>query len=177
MKVLITFCLLLFSFVLVAQEKVNPIIKEFGGIFEIPDAIEKPDPTLKYNIVIDVVSPSENPKEINDALNNVARLINLHAVGGVPKENLHVVLAIHGGATFTTLDNEQYQQKYGVDNPNLALLQALSESGVVDLFICGQSLIARKVDATKISPYVKKATSMLTTVTAYQLKGFAVLRF
>jgi intracellular sulfur oxidation DsrE/DsrF family protein len=88
-----------------------------------------------------------------------------------------VVLAIHGGATFTTLDNDQYQQKYGVDNPNLALLQALSESGVVDLFICGQSLIARKVDATKISPYVKKATSMLTTITTYQLKGFAVLRF
>ncbi len=177
MKLLITCFLLSISTLLLGQEKVNPIIKEFGGVFDIPNSEMKPDPNLKYNIIIDVASGSENPKVINDALNNVARLVNLHAVGGVPKENLHVVLAIHAGAAFTTLDDEQYQAKYGVENPNLELLKALKESGVVDLFICGQSLIARNIDSKKLSPHVKIATSMLTTATTYQLKGYAMLKF
>jgi len=177
MKIFSTFCFLLLSISLIGQDKVNPIIAAYGGIFEIPNAAMKPDPTLKYNIVIDVASGSEDPKQLNDALNNVARLINLHAVGGVPKENLHVVLAIHAGAAFAVLDNEQYEVKYGVSNPNLKLLQALKDSGIVDLFICGQSMIARKIDPTKIFPAVKIATSMLTTVTTYQLNGYAMLKF
>src|SRR6185369_1711084 len=80
--------------------RVNPIIKGFGGIFEIPYAVEKPDPTLNYNIVIEVERGSEKPDTLNWALNNVARLLNLHAVGGVPREKMNVVLAIHGGATY-----------------------------------------------------------------------------
>lgn len=177
MKIVSTCCLLFVSFMMFGQNKINPIIKDYGGIFDIPDAFEKPDPTLKYNIVIDVASRSENPKQVNDALINVARLLNLHGMGGVPKENLHVVLVIHGGATYTTLNNDPYHQKYGVDNPNLKLIKALSETGVVDLFVCGQSLIGRKVDQTQLSPFVKTATSMLTTVTTYQLRGFAMLKF
>jgi intracellular sulfur oxidation DsrE/DsrF family protein len=101
----------------------------------------------------------------------------LHAVGGVPKENLHVVLAIHGGATYATLNDKAYHTKYGVDNPNTKLIQALNESGVVDLFVCGQSLIGRGVDSDTLSPFVKVATSMLTTATTYQLKGYAMLKF
>ncbi len=177
MKIFTTLCFLVIGFSLLAQNKVNPIIADFGGIYEIPNAAMKPDATLKYNIIIDVATGSENPKQINDALNNVARLLNLHAVGGVPKENLHIVLAIHGGATFTTLNNEQYQSKFQVDNPNLKLIQALNESGIVELFVCGQSLIGRGVDASKILPQIQLATSMLTTVTTYQLKGYAMLKF
>lgn len=178
MKISLSFLLIIIiSIPLIGQNKVNPIIADYGGIFEIPNAEMKPDPNIKYNIVIDVATGSTNPSQLNDGLNNVARLLNLHAVGGVPKENLHVVLAIHGGATYSTLNNDQYQSKYGVDNPNLNILQALNDSGVVDLFICGQSMIARRVDPTKISSFVKPATSMLTTVTTYQLKGYAMLKF
>lgn len=177
MKILSTLCLLIVTSSLFGQKRLNPIVADFGGIFEIPNAVMTPDPKLKYNIVIDVASESENPKQINDALNNVARLLNLHAAGGVPKENLHVVLAIHGGATYALLNDKAYQTKYGTENPNTKLIQALSESGVVDLFICGQSMIARRVDPENISSLAKVATSMLTTVTTYQLKGYANLKF
>src|SRR5689334_2995722 len=112
MRFFFVFIFLLASAACFSQSRVNPVIKSAGGIFEIPYADEKPDPTLTYNIVIEVERPSEKPDTINWALNNVARLINLHAVGGVPPKNMHVVLAIHGGATYTVMNNDAYRMKY-----------------------------------------------------------------
>jgi intracellular sulfur oxidation DsrE/DsrF family protein len=56
------------------------------------------------------------------------------------------------------------------------LYQELQQAGI-KMFVCGQSLIARKVDQLKMVPEVKIATSALTTLTTYQLKGYALLRF
>lgn len=159
-----------------APQRVNPVIKSQGGIFEIPFAVEKPDPSMVYNIVVEVERESEKPDTINWALNNVARLLNLLSVGGVPASNVHLVVAIHGGAAYTSMNNEQYRAKYKVDNPNLKLYQELQAAGV-NLFICGQSIINRKIDRTRMVPEVKPALSMLTTVTTYQLKGYAYLKF
>lgn len=97
-------------------------------------------------------------------------------MGGVPKEKLHVVLAIHGGAAFSVMNNKAYKAKYGVDNPTLKLFKELDQAGV-KMFVCGQSLIARNIDHLKIVPEVKVASSMLTVMTTYQLKGYAVLKF
>lgn len=156
--------------------RIYPVIHSFGGVFEIPDAIEGPDKKLSYNIVIEVERESLKPDTINWALNNVARLINLHAAGGIPTSQMNIVLAIHGGATYTIMDNESYRLKYGTDNPNLKLYKELSDNGV-KMFVCGQSVIAREVNKTKIIKEVKLALSMLTTLTTYQLKGYAVLKF
>lgn len=157
-------------------QRVNPVIKSQGGIFEIPFAQEKPDPALSYNIVIEVERESDKPDTINWALNNVARLLNLHSIGGVPPKNMNVVLAIHGGATYTTMTNEAYRAKYHVDNPNLVLYEELQAAGV-KMFVCGQSLINRRVDRNRLVPQVKPSVSMLTTLTTYQLKGYAYLKF
>jgi intracellular sulfur oxidation DsrE/DsrF family protein len=159
-----------------SQSRVNPVIKSYGGVFEIPYAAEKPDPSMVYNIVIEVERESEKPDTINWALNNVARLLNLQAVGGVPAKNVNVVIAIHGGATYTTMNNEAYREKYKMDNPNLVLYKELERAGV-KIVVCGQSLVARKVDRTRLVPEVKVAVSMLTTLTTYQMKGYAVLKF
>jgi intracellular sulfur oxidation DsrE/DsrF family protein len=177
MKNLLTFNLvLLLAISLHAQQRVFPIVKNYGGIFEIPNAVEKPDSSLNYNIVVEVFSGSEKPAELNYALNNVARLINLHAIGGVPKEKIKVVVAIHGEAAYTIMQNDQYKAKYKTDNPNLALYKALDEAGV-QLFVCGQSLIARQIDSKKLIPEIKIATSMLTVVSTHQLKGYAFFKF
>lgn len=158
------------------QQRVNPVIESQGGIFEIPFAIEKPDPTLVYNVIIEVERESDKPDTINWALNNVARFLNLLSVGGVPPSNVNVVLAIHGGASYTTMNNGQYRDKYKVDNPNLKLYQELQSAGV-RMFICGQSIVNRKIDRMRLVPEVKPSLSMLTTVTTYQLRGYAYLKF
>ena len=156
--------------------KVNPVIKDFGGIFEIPYADEKPDPKLIYNIVIEVQQESDKGDTLNWALNNVARMLNLHSMGGVPTSKMNVVIVIHGGATYAIMNNEAYQVKYKVDNQNLKLLDQLGKAGV-KMFVCGQSLVNRKVDRTKLAPQIKISSSALTVLTTYQLRGYALLKF
>jgi intracellular sulfur oxidation DsrE/DsrF family protein len=176
------FSVLILSLVISASAKaqiltrVYPVIKSFGGIFEVPYAAERPDPSMNYNIVIEVEKESEKPDTISWALHNVARLVNLHVMGGVPASKINIVLAIHGPATYTTMTNDAYKEKYKVDNPNLKLYDELQKAGV-KMFVCGQSLINRKVDRTRLVPQVQIATSMLTTLTTYQLKGYAYLKF
>ncbi|MCB0493102.1 MAG: DsrE family protein [Cyclobacteriaceae bacterium] len=176
MKTIFTIALLSIAAIGYSQKMVNPIIKGYGGIYDLPDAEEKVDPSLDYNIIVEVVRASEKPEDVNWALNNVARLMNLHAMSGVPKDKLHVVLAIHGPAAFTVRNNEEYKKEYGVDNPNLGIYKELQDAGV-KIVVCGQSLIARKIDSDKMVPGIKVASSMLTTMTTYQLKGYAMLIF
>ena len=89
---------------------------------------------------------------------------------------MDVVLAIHGSATYSVMDNGLLKRKFGVDNPNLPLIKELKEAGV-KLTVCGQSLISRDVPAKRVTDEVEIATSMLTTVTTHQLKGYALLKF
>jgi len=152
-----------------------PVIKKFGGIYPIDQATVLPDAKQKYNIVIDVFS-GEDPTQLNAALNNVARMINLHAIAGVHPDSINVVLAIHGKATKAVLNDDGYESRYNIKNPNNNLIIALKEAGV-KLTVCGQSLIGRKIGLDEVNENVELATSMLTTVTTYQLKGYTLLKF
>ncbi|NND08093.1 MAG: DsrE family protein [Saprospiraceae bacterium] len=178
MRYLLATSLLIILFDLHAQQEdfVNPIIKQFGGIYPLHDATVKPDPNLRYQIVIDIVSGQEDPKKINPALNNVARLMNLHSLGGVPSDSLDIVLAVHGGATVTLLNEEAYADIYGCPNPNLKLIDALEATGVL-ITVCGQSLIHEKIVPDQVYSKVGIATSMLTTVTMYMQRGYHLLKF
>lgn len=140
------------------------------------DAVEKPDPNLEYKIVVDLAGGSDRPGDVNMSLINIARMINLHSVGGVPKEKMTVVAAVHNEASYSIMNNESYREKYKTDNPNLAVYAELQAAGV-QVFICGQSLQARNIDRTKIAKDVSIATSMLTVLSTYQLKGFAWFKF
>ena len=160
-----------------AQEtRVAPVVPSFGAIYPLEAATVKPDPSLRYKIVVDVYSGAAEPTELAFGLNNVARMLNLHAVGGVPADSMEVVIAMHGGATFATLNNKAFKEKYGVDNPNIPLVKELKAAGV-KLVVCGQSLTSREIPLAAIQPEIEIATSMLTTVSMYQLKGYAVFRF
>ena len=159
-----------------AQERQNPVISSFGGIYDIPEATIKANSNLEYKVVIDVVTGNEDPKEFNWSLNNVARMLNLHAVGGADMSKMEVVLAIHGSATYSIANDKNYRAKYGIENPNKELIKALSDAGVT-IAVCGQSLKGRGIETKDVLEEVEIATSMLTTVTTYQLKGYAVLKF
>ncbi|MGD1889235.1 MAG: DsrE family protein [Cyclobacteriaceae bacterium] len=154
----------------------HPIVPTFGGIYDIPEVLKKPDTTLTYQIVIDVTQGAEEYDQLNPALNNIARMLNLHGLGGVPKDKLEVVAVIHSLATPTVLSNEAYNEKFGCDNPNDKLIRALSEAGV-SLYVCGQSLLARDFYPQPLHPDITVSISALTVQTEYQLKGYALLKF
>ena len=177
MKQITIAVLLLFVFVSAdAQTKVNPVIKNFGTVSEVPFAVEKPDTRIDYKIVVEVSSDNPKPETIHEFFEKIAAVVNLHALGGVPANKRHVVMVIHGPAAQYIVNNEAYQKKFGVNNPNLALFTALQKAGV-KMFVCGQSLFKRSVDPVTVAPEVKVALSAITTLTTYQLKGYAFLKY
>ena len=167
---------LLVSFAAVAQTPQFPIVKGFGGIYEIPDATERPDGTLEYKILVDLTSPAEDPKQVSRFVDNVARLMNLHGLAGVTKDRIKVKVVLHGGGIFSVLNDENYKKRYEVDNPNLAVFTALEEAGA-EILVCGQSLIVRNLKTADLWPGVTIAHSALTTITTYSMQGYTVLKF
>lgn len=176
MNQLLTLFLTLNFILAFSQERVFPMVSRFGGIFPVQDAASIPEIGMEYKIIVEVATGSEKPEELNFALNNIARLMNLHAQSGIPLRNIKVVAAVHGEAAYAVMNNEAYRKKFNVDNPNLELLKELKKSGA-ELYICGQSLFARKIDRNTLAPEMNVALSMLTTVTTCQLKGYAFLKF
>ncbi len=158
-----------------AQKGANPIIKNYGTIYEIEGAVN-PDSEIEYRIVVDLKTLQRDKESINPGLNNVARMLNLHGLGGVKAKNLNVAVAIHGGATDVILNNEAYQKKYELDNPNLQLIDELKEAGV-ELYVCGQSLLARNYEHEEVNTQIKIGLSMLTVVTTYMHKGYHQMVF
>lgn len=159
-----------------AQTPQFPIVKGFGGIYEIPDATERPDGTLEYKILVDLTSPSEDNKQISRFVDNVARMMNLHGLAGVTKDRIKVKVIVHGGGIFALLNDENYKKRFEVDNPNLKVFQALEEAGA-EILVCGQSLIARNLKTADLWPGVTIAHSALTTITTYVPKGYIQLKF
>ncbi|MFZ9980475.1 MAG: DsrE family protein [Cyclobacteriaceae bacterium] len=176
MKLLACIILIPVCFKSFSQERQFPLVSNYGGIFPVEQAAPVPDTKMEYKIVVEVATGSEKPEEVNFAINNLARLMNLHAQAGIPKEQIKVVAAVHGEAAYAVMNNEAYRKKYNTDNPNLGLLAELKNSGV-ELYICGQSLFARKIPRETLAPEMAVALSMLTTVTTMQMKGYAFLKF
>ncbi len=159
-----------------AQTKVNPVIKHFGTVTEVPFSVENPDPKMDYKIVIEVNSDNPKPETVHEFFDKVASVVNLHALGGVPANRLHVVMVIHGPAAQFVVNNVEYKKKFNSDNPNIPLFKELTDAGV-KIFVCGQSLNKRNIAKELVTPEVKPALSAITTLTTYQLKGYSVLRY
>ncbi len=160
----------------IAQNKSFPVIKNFGAAIEIPFASITIDPKVDYKLLIDVVTAADKPDMVNENIENIARIINLHALGGVSAKKLHVVAVFHGGAVMNILNNAEYRKKFGVDNPNMALLAALKEASI-PMYVCGQTLFKRNVDILSVVPEVLPALSAITTITTYSAKGYTVLKY
>lgn len=161
---------------LIAQTKINPIIKSYGAVYHLPDAAHKPDPALNYKILVELTENAEKPDSLNEYLEAVATLINLHAAEGVPKENIHVVVVLRKMATYAVIGDEMYKEKFKVDNPNHQLIKELDEAGV-DFYVCGQTMMKRHIDKSKLVPQAKIASSGLTAITTFQLQGYALVKF
>jgi len=159
-----------------AQNKVNPVIKKFGTITEVPFSVENPDTKLDYKIIVEVSSDNAKPETVHEFFDKVASVVNLHALGGVAANKLHVVMVIHGPAAQFVVNNEEYRKKFTTDNPNIPLFKELTDAGV-KIFVCGQSLNKRNIAKESVTPEVKPALSAITTLTTYQLKGYSVLKY
>jgi intracellular sulfur oxidation DsrE/DsrF family protein len=59
-----------------------------------------------------------------------------------------------------------------VDNPNFALLKALTDAGV-QVIVCGQSLVRQKIAREQLPPFVKVSTSATIARAVLHAQGYA----
>ena len=79
---------------------------------------------------------------------------------------------LHQGATEVILNNAAFKARNdGHDNPNIALIQDLKKAGV-DLRVCGQAVLGRKIDPATIQPEIELDLWALTTLTNLELRGY-----
>ena len=164
------------STALFAQNKVNPIIKSYGTVFEIPTADHKPDPAIDYKIIVELTENTPKADSLNIYLEAIATLINLHAAEGVSAKNIQVVVVLRKAATYAVLGDELFRKYFKVENPNRQLLKELQDAGV-EFYVCGQTMIKRSMKEEELMPGTKIASSGLTTISTLQLQGYTMIKF
>ena len=158
-------------------KKVNgDIIKDYGVTFEVNNPDYKTEVDSEFKVIFDVDKSSEDRSIVNKHLEIAARFLNMHVNAGIKPEHLKVAMTIHADASEDMLNNDIYHQKFGVDNPNIKLINDLSDAGV-DIIICGQAVAKRNISREDINPKVKIALSATTALIQYQNKGYRFIKY
>ena len=160
-----------------ANEKITPggpLIKGYGPHFT-TDQDEALDKSAVFKITFDLARQGEKDSA-NRHIESLARFLNMHVAYGIPVENMHLALVVHGSATFDMLNNEAYNEKYGVDNPNHDLLARLMENNV-EVFVCGQSAGFMNVNAGDLQSGAKMSISAMTAHALLQQQGYTLNPF
>lgn len=152
----------------------NPVVHSAGHMHPLPKAAYQPDAAASYKVVFSVSKGADKPDQVSPSLDRVARAVNLYASAGVPLSHLHFVAIVSGTATPLTMDDEHYRQKFGVANPNLAVVDELKKAGV-DVAVCGQAVAENKIEYDWLDSHITLALSAITTITTLQQQGYALM--
>ena len=153
----------------------GPVIEDFGPTYPVNSPDIEVDISATYKLILDVASSSDDKSVVNKSIVTAARFLNMHANAGVPVDQLAVSVVIHGQAWQDVMTNDAYKEKFGVDNPNIALIEAIKNVGG-EVILCGQTAGKRGLDKTNVNPDVRFALSAMTTFLQYQNYGFTYLK-
>ncbi len=142
---------------------------------DVPGAKELPDPGIVYKIVFDLAEAAPKPGDINPGLVGVAHYVNTLGKYNIPADHRKIVVVFHRGSTPIVVNNETYKAAHdGADNPNIALIAAMKKAGV-DFRVCGQSVLANKIDPKTINPDIELDLWAGMTITNLMMRGYAHL--
>ncbi|NND89057.1 MAG: DsrE family protein [Flavobacteriaceae bacterium] len=162
---------------LLAQERSSgPVIENFGATYEVSNPDIETHMEEVFQVVFDVKDAPEDASEVNKWIATVARFLNMHVAAGKPVETLEVALVLHGNAAYALLNQESYQQKYEVENPNIALIEALDAAGV-DIILCGQTAAHRDISKERRIPQAQVALSAMTALIQLQNQNYTLINF
>ncbi len=152
----------------------GPTLTQYGPNFAVKNRDSKLPKDFTYKAVFDISKTPDNKNQHNRSIESLARFINMHTRNGVKPENIKLAAVFHGSATKNTLSNTAYKKRYGVDNPNLELINQLSELGV-DFYLCGQSAGFGNIDKSELNNNVKLALSAMTMFVVLQEQGYRLI--
>ena len=139
---------------------------------DIPGAKELPDPSLTYKVVFDIGKAAPQIDDVNPMLTAVARFINTLAKNGVPADHRKIAVVFHQQGTEIILNDKTFKSRNnGHSNPNVVLIQSLKKAGV-DFRVCGQAVLANKIDQKTILPEIELDLWALTTLVNLELRGY-----
>ena len=139
---------------------------------DIPGAKELPDPSVTYKVVFDIGKAAPKIDDVNPMLTAIARFINTLAKNGVPADHRKIAVVFHQQGTEIILNDETFKARNnGHRNPNVALIQSLKKAGV-DFRVCGQAVLANKIDQKTILPEIELDLWALTTLVNLELRGY-----
>lgn len=154
----------------------GPVIQSAGEVFAVPSP-DVPAPTDRtYRAVFEVVDTPDSHERINLSFNTAARFLNMHVRAGVPLEQLHLALVVHGPAGKDLLTDEAYRERYGTANPNTRVIEELADAGV-RIILCGQTAAARDLPREVLAPPVEVALSAMTALVLLQDEGYRLIPF
>jgi intracellular sulfur oxidation DsrE/DsrF family protein len=177
LRLLPLFSLIICLTTLVGQTKSKgPIITEFGEVYTVDQPDFKVDTKKEYKAVFDIMNSPESHQEVNKSIETVARFLNMHAQSGVPAEQLKAAMVIHNAASKDMLSNTAYKQRFGTENPNAELLQALLNADVQVIF-CGQSAAARDIPREDLIEGIQLSLSAMNALIQLQDKEYRLIKF
>jgi intracellular sulfur oxidation DsrE/DsrF family protein len=139
---------------------------------DIPNAHERPDPSVDYKVVFSVAAVTK-PDEVHPMLKTIGLYLNTLAKNGVPANHRHIAAVFHQGGGDAVLTDEVYKARHnGASNPNIALLHELKQAGV-ELRVCGQGLLGKKLEPKDVLPDVQVDLWAMTTMVNLQMRGYA----
>lgn len=154
-----------------AQSAQNLPIPDGPVAQEIPGAKELPDPHMDYKVVFDIAKAAPKDDQVNPGLTGVVRYLNTLAANGVPAGHRKIAVVFHQDGTDVVMNNDAFKARYGHDNPNVALIHQMKEAGV-DFRVCGQAVLAHKIDPKTINRDIELDLWALTTLVNLQLRGY-----
>lgn len=156
--------------------RTGPVVEKFGPVYDVMRPDFRTPTDLLYRAVFDVAPSPDAVDEINPRIESVARFLNMHARAGVKSDQMKLALVIHGSAGKDMLSSEAYKARFGVENPNEALLAALRSNGV-RVILCGQTASHRGFQQAELAPGVEVALSAMTALVALQSEGYQLISF
>lgn len=149
------------------------VIKQYGKYAEVNGVAF--DEKQHFYVAFDVANKA-NIGELNRQFDTLARFINMHVAHGLPRENIHLALVVHGKAGFDLLNNKAYLTQFQTKNGNHQLLNALMNNQV-EVFLCGQSAAYYDIKPKMLQKGVKMALSAMTAHATLQQKGYSLNPF
>jgi len=136
-----------------------PQIDGYGAVVALPDAGERIRSGGKIYFDTTAAAPAGKP---NRGLESAARLVNLHALEGLPGPRPRIAVILHFNATAAALKDEAHEKSQaGGSNPNRELVEKLIANGV-EVWVCGQSVIRGGNPLSDVLPGIRIAQSAMT---------------
>lgn len=154
-------------------QRAGEVIRQQGSSPLAPDVTFPASKELTYRVAFAVNVGPEKPDGLAPGFRSPANFLYVGDANGVPRANVKLAMVVWGTATHSLLKNDAYRALKGADNASIALLEALNEAGV-QIIVCGEALINRKVPRGDLLPFVKVAPTATMALATLQAEGYGV---